>query len=101
MASGNPENPGFGQVTDHPSRLGSGRMIRQSLRLGETRRLVPVSAYTGDPIRRYGFQKSGKSRIWGVVRGAAAGGPRRRPRVRPMESFLIDNEIGNKTGFGD
>ncbi|KAI1728463.1 hypothetical protein DdX_00648 [Ditylenchus destructor] len=28
MASGNPENPGFGQVTDHATGLGSGRVIR-------------------------------------------------------------------------
>ncbi|KAI1714890.1 hypothetical protein DdX_08162 [Ditylenchus destructor] len=64
MASGNPENPGFGQVTNPPSGLGLGRVIRQSLPLGETRRLVPVSspnrAFTG----RYGFRKSGKSWIW-------------------------------------
>ncbi|KAI1723552.1 hypothetical protein DdX_03713 [Ditylenchus destructor] len=85
MASGNPENPEFGQVTDPPSRLGSGRVIRQSLPLGETRRLVPVSVPANQPIRRYGFRKSGKSWIWGVVRGAAAGRPRRRPRVRAME----------------
>ncbi|KAI1694514.1 hypothetical protein DdX_20074 [Ditylenchus destructor] len=57
MASGNPENPGFAQVTDHPSRLGSGRVIRQSLRLGETRRLVPVSAWTNPNSGRYGFRK--------------------------------------------
>ncbi|KAI1708891.1 hypothetical protein DdX_11651 [Ditylenchus destructor] len=81
MASGNPENPGFGQVTDHPSRLGSGRVIRQSLRLGETRRLVPVSAYTGDPIRRSGFRKSGKS--W-MTKGAAV---RRSRWGSPMESY--------------
>ncbi|KAI1714877.1 hypothetical protein DdX_08146 [Ditylenchus destructor] len=42
MASGNPENPGFGQVTDHPSRLGSGRVIRQSLRLGQLSRLTSL-----------------------------------------------------------
>ncbi|KAI1703769.1 hypothetical protein DdX_14708 [Ditylenchus destructor] len=48
MASGNPENPGFGRVTDPPSPLGFGRVIRQSLRLGETRRLVPVSSPNRD-----------------------------------------------------
>ncbi|KAI1716199.1 hypothetical protein DdX_07233 [Ditylenchus destructor] len=70
MASGNPENPGFGQVTDHPSRLGSGRMIRQSLPLGETRRLVPVSAYTGEDIEMH---TDGEG--WSAAE----------PRVRPME----------------
>ncbi|KAI1698358.1 hypothetical protein DdX_17952 [Ditylenchus destructor] len=57
------------------------RIRAQSLPLGDTRRLVPVSprrfAFSGI----YGFRKSGKSWIWGVVRGEAAGGPRRRPRV--------------------
>ncbi|KAI1721984.1 hypothetical protein DdX_04274 [Ditylenchus destructor] len=61
MASGNPENPGFGQVTDHPSRVGSGCVIRGWLRLSEPRRLVPIPACTGDPIQRFGFRKSGKS----------------------------------------
>ncbi|KAI1711929.1 hypothetical protein DdX_09890 [Ditylenchus destructor] len=44
MASGNPENPGLGQVTDPPSPLGFGRVIRQSLPLDEPSRLVPVSS---------------------------------------------------------
>ncbi|KAI1696080.1 hypothetical protein DdX_19237 [Ditylenchus destructor] len=44
-------------------------MIRQSLHLGETRRLVPVSPTTFASTGRYGFRKSGKSWIWGVVRG--------------------------------
>ncbi|KAI1701093.1 ubiquitin carboxyl-terminal hydrolase domain-containing protein [Ditylenchus destructor] len=35
MASGNSEYPGFGRVTDPPSPLGFGRVIRQSLRLGK------------------------------------------------------------------
>ncbi|KAI1709739.1 hypothetical protein DdX_11132 [Ditylenchus destructor] len=72
MASGNPENPGFGQVTDQPSRLLSGRMIRQSLPLGELNRLVPVSVPANQPIRRYGFRKSGKSWIWAGHRSAVA-----------------------------
>ncbi|KAI1704393.1 hypothetical protein DdX_14260 [Ditylenchus destructor] len=57
MASGNPENPGFGRVTDPPSPLGFGRVIRQSLRLGETRRLVPVSSPNRASTERYGFRK--------------------------------------------
>ncbi|KAI1693247.1 hypothetical protein DdX_20767 [Ditylenchus destructor] len=61
MASENPENPGFGQVTDPPSVLGFGRVIRQSLPLGETRRLVPVSGPNRASTGRYGFRKSGKS----------------------------------------
>ncbi|KAI1717041.1 hypothetical protein DdX_06766 [Ditylenchus destructor] len=57
MASGNPENPGFGRVTDPPSPLGFGRVIRQSLRLGERRRLVPVSSPNWASTGRYGFRK--------------------------------------------
>ncbi|KAI1726311.1 hypothetical protein DdX_03025 [Ditylenchus destructor] len=68
MASGDPENPGFGQVTDHASVLGSGRVIRQSLRLGELSRLVPVSQATFASTGFYGFRKSGKS--W-MTMGAA------------------------------
>ncbi|KAI1702290.1 hypothetical protein DdX_15557 [Ditylenchus destructor] len=68
MASGNPENPGFGQVIDHPSQLGSGRVIHESLRLGELSRLVPVSPGTSAISGIYGFRKSGKS--WMTV-GAA------------------------------
>ncbi|KAI1729021.1 hypothetical protein DdX_01236 [Ditylenchus destructor] len=64
MASGNPENPGFGQVTDHAAPLGSGRVIRQSLRLEELSRLVPVSLATFASTGIYGFRKSGKSWIW-------------------------------------
>ncbi|KAI1712175.1 hypothetical protein DdX_09718 [Ditylenchus destructor] len=73
MASGNPENPGFGQVTDPPSGLRSGRVIRQSLRLGETRRLVPVSAWTNHFAGRCGFRKSGKSWTGAPPCGEAAG----------------------------
>ncbi|KAI1712221.1 hypothetical protein DdX_09768 [Ditylenchus destructor] len=54
MASRNTENPGFGQVTDHPSQLGSGRVIRQSLRLGQLSRLVPVSPTKIDAAGIYG-----------------------------------------------
>ncbi|KAI1697164.1 piwi domain-containing protein [Ditylenchus destructor] len=68
MASGNPENPGFGQVTDHASPLGSGRVIHESLRLGELSRLVPVSPGTSAISGIYGFRKSGKS--W-MTKGAA------------------------------
>ncbi|KAI1713998.1 hypothetical protein DdX_08884 [Ditylenchus destructor] len=90
MASGNPENPGFGQVTDHPSRLGSGRVICQSLRLGETRRLVPVSAYTGDASRRYSFRKSGKS--W-MTMGAAM----RRSRWVVLWNLLTNGLCGKNS----
>ncbi|KAI1696339.1 dynein light chain type 1 domain-containing protein [Ditylenchus destructor] len=38
-------------------RFGSGRVIRQSLRLGETRRLVPVSPTKIDSAGIYGFRK--------------------------------------------
>ncbi|KAI1723722.1 hypothetical protein DdX_03893 [Ditylenchus destructor] len=65
MASGNPENPGFGAGLTFQSALGSGRVIHQSLRLGETRRLVPVSPTKIDSAGIYGFRKSGKSWIWG------------------------------------
>ncbi|KAI1723629.1 hypothetical protein DdX_03793 [Ditylenchus destructor] len=94
MASGNPENPGFGQVTDHPSRLGSGRMTRQSLPLGETRRLVPVSAYTGDPIRRYGFRKSGKSWIWPGHRSPVA------PRIWAYDTSIASSRRNKTIGTG-
>ncbi|KAI1698574.1 hypothetical protein DdX_17822 [Ditylenchus destructor] len=79
MASGNPENPGFGQVADHPSPLGSGRVIRQSLPLGERSRLVPVSPSTLASTGIYGFRKSGKS--W-MTKGAAK---RRSRGGSPME----------------
>ncbi|KAI1713858.1 GC-rich sequence DNA-binding factor-like protein domain-containing protein [Ditylenchus destructor] len=69
MASGNPENPRIGRVTNPPSVLGFGRVIHESLRLDERRRLVPVSSPNRASTGRYGFRKSGKSRIWGVVRG--------------------------------
>ncbi|KAI1713930.1 papain family cysteine protease domain-containing protein [Ditylenchus destructor] len=46
------------------SALGSGRVIRQSRRLGETRRLVPVSQTNNAYSGIYGFRKSEKSRIW-------------------------------------
>ncbi|KAI1695687.1 hypothetical protein DdX_19460 [Ditylenchus destructor] len=68
MASGNPENPGFGQVTDHASGLGSGRVIRRSLRLGELSRLVPVSLGTFASTGIYGFRK-----ILDLVRGGGRG----------------------------
>ncbi|KAI1725389.1 rab-GTPase-TBC domain-containing protein [Ditylenchus destructor] len=74
MASGNPENPWFGHGLTFQSPLGSGRVIRQSLRLGERSRLVPVSPTTFASTGIYGFRKSGKSWIWGVFRGEAAGG---------------------------
>ncbi|KAI1698338.1 hypothetical protein DdX_17970 [Ditylenchus destructor] len=61
MASRNPENPGFGHVTDHASGLGSGRVIHESLRLEELSRLVPVSPGTSASSGIYGFRKSGKS----------------------------------------
>ncbi|KAI1700718.1 hypothetical protein DdX_16527 [Ditylenchus destructor] len=64
MASGNPENPGFGPVLTFAAQLGSGRVIRQSPPLGETRRLVPVSPTTFANTGIYGFRKSGKSWIW-------------------------------------
>ncbi|KAI1728251.1 hypothetical protein DdX_00416 [Ditylenchus destructor] len=68
MASGYPENPGFGHGLTFQSQLGSGRVIRQSLRLGETRRLVPVSPTTLANTGIYGFRISGKS--W-MTMGAA------------------------------
>ncbi|KAI1699166.1 hypothetical protein DdX_17500 [Ditylenchus destructor] len=45
------------------SPLGSGRVIRQSLPLGERSRLVPVSPTTFVTTGIYGFRKSGKSWI--------------------------------------
>ncbi|KAI1729084.1 cuticlin-like protein 19 [Ditylenchus destructor] len=86
MASGNPENPGFGQVTDPPSRLRSGRVIRQTVALGETK---PLPKFQVSQISQSRDMASGKSRIWGVVRGAAAGGPRRRPRFFPQQAELF------------
>ncbi|KAI1723638.1 hypothetical protein DdX_03802 [Ditylenchus destructor] len=52
-----PENPGFGHGLTFQSALGSGRVVRQSLRLGETRRLVPVSPTKIDSAGIYGFRK--------------------------------------------
>ncbi|KAI1728890.1 hypothetical protein DdX_01098 [Ditylenchus destructor] len=101
MASGNPENPRFGQVTDHPSRLGSGRMTRQSLPLGETRRLVPVSAYTGDPIRRYGFRKSGPRRSRGFQELSSMANSKRRKlddiRNEELTTFSTTSECSSIT----
>ncbi|KAI1728718.1 hypothetical protein DdX_00916 [Ditylenchus destructor] len=51
------ENPGFGAGLTFAAPLGSGRVIRQSLRLGETRRLVPVSPTKIDSAGIYGFRK--------------------------------------------
>ncbi|KAI1716397.1 hypothetical protein DdX_07447 [Ditylenchus destructor] len=79
MASGNPENPGFGHVTDHAAQLGSGRVIRQSLRLEELSRMVPVSPGTSKISGIYGFRNSGKS--W-MTKGAAK---RRSRGGSPME----------------
>ncbi|KAI1717975.1 hypothetical protein DdX_06384 [Ditylenchus destructor] len=56
------------QILHNDSPLGSGRVIRQSLPLGETRRLVPVSPSTFATTEIYGFRKSGKS--W-MTMGAA------------------------------
>ncbi|KAI1725800.1 hypothetical protein DdX_02480 [Ditylenchus destructor] len=72
MASGNPENPGFGKVTDRPSQLGFGRVIRQSLALDKLSRLVPVSPTTFATTGIYGFRKSGKSWIWQGHRSSVA-----------------------------
>ncbi|KAI1720803.1 ground-like domain-containing protein [Ditylenchus destructor] len=94
MASGNPENPGFRQVTDHPSRLGSGRMIRQSLPLGETRRLVPVSVPANQRIRRYGFRKSGKSRISPGHRSPVA------PRIWAYDTSIASSRRDKTIGTG-
>ncbi|KAI1722088.1 hypothetical protein DdX_04391 [Ditylenchus destructor] len=72
IASGNPENPGLGRVTDHPSPLGFGRVIHESLRLDEPSRLVPVSSPKRASTGRYGFRKSGKSWIWASHRFSVA-----------------------------
>ncbi|KAI1694061.1 hypothetical protein DdX_20315 [Ditylenchus destructor] len=63
--------------------LGSGRVICQSLPLGERSRLVPVSPTKIATTGRYGFRKSGKSRIWGAPCGEAA--------VCPVKSLLNKN----------
>ncbi|KAI1722135.1 hypothetical protein DdX_04441 [Ditylenchus destructor] len=79
MVSGNPENPGFGQATDHPSQLGSGRVIHESLRLGQLSRLVPVSPGTSANSGIFGFRKILDDR----GRRHAA-----KPLGGPMELFL-------------
>ncbi|KAI1694583.1 hypothetical protein DdX_20042 [Ditylenchus destructor] len=94
MGSGNPENPGFGQVTDHPSVLGSGRVIRQSLRLGETRRLVPVSPSTFAITGRYGFRKSGKSWIWPGHRSPVG------TRIRACDTSIASSRRDKTIGTG-
>ncbi|KAI1694713.1 hypothetical protein Ddc_21875 [Ditylenchus destructor] len=57
MASGNPENPGFGPELTFASQLGSGRVVYESLPLGERERLVLTwqteIVYSGI----YGFRK--------------------------------------------
>ncbi|KAI1705668.1 hypothetical protein DdX_13462 [Ditylenchus destructor] len=54
------------------SPLGFGRVIRQSLPLGERRRLVPVSSQNRASTGRYGFRKSEKSWIWPGHRSSVA-----------------------------
>ncbi|KAI1693008.1 hypothetical protein DdX_20893 [Ditylenchus destructor] len=80
------------------SRLGSGRVIRQSLPLGETRRLVPVSVPANQPIRRYGFRKSGKSWIWAGHRSPVA--PSFRARDTSIASSRRDKTIGTGLSSG-
>ncbi|KAI1726253.1 hypothetical protein DdX_02962 [Ditylenchus destructor] len=87
MASGNPENPGFGHGLTSQSQLGSGRVKRQSLRLGETRGLVPVSPTKIDSAGIYGFRKSGKFWIWGVGRGCE------QPIASPQLSYYVDDTM--------
>ncbi|KAI1714285.1 hypothetical protein DdX_08377 [Ditylenchus destructor] len=94
MASGNPENPGFGQVTDHASGLGSGRVIRQSLPLGETRRLVPVSLGTFASTGIYGFRKSGKSWIWAGHRSRVGA------RIRACDTSIASSRRDKTIGTG-
>ncbi|KAI1729543.1 hypothetical protein DdX_01789 [Ditylenchus destructor] len=98
MASGNPENPGFGKVTDPPSGLRSRRVIRQSLRLGETRRLVPVSHAANPYSRRYGFRKSGKSWIRQGHRSPV--GPRIWASDTSIASSRRDKTIGTGLACG-
>ncbi|KAI1725713.1 hypothetical protein DdX_02389 [Ditylenchus destructor] len=94
MASGNPENPGFGRVTDPPSPLGFGRVIRQSLRLGERRRLVPVSSPTSTTTGRYGFRKSGKSWIWPGHRSSVAA------RIWACDTSIASSRPAESIGTG-
>ncbi|KAI1717231.1 hypothetical protein DdX_06968 [Ditylenchus destructor] len=94
MASGNPENPGFGQVTDHASGLGSGRVIRQSLRLGELSRLVPVSQATFASTGIYGFRKSGKSWIWPGHRSRVGA------RIRACDTSIASSRRAESIGTG-
>ncbi|KAI1718263.1 hypothetical protein DdX_06683 [Ditylenchus destructor] len=89
-----PENPGFGQVTDHASGLGSGRVIRQSLPLGETRRLVPVSLGTFASTGIYGFRKSGKSWIWPGHRSRVGA------RIRACDTSIASSRRAESIGTG-
>ncbi|KAI1714913.1 integral membrane protein DUF106 domain-containing protein [Ditylenchus destructor] len=84
-------------MTDMLKALGSGRVIRQSLRLGETRRLVPVSPTKIDSAGIYGFRKSGKSWIWGVANFPI--GARIRACDTSIASSRRDKTIG--TGLAD
>ncbi|KAI1707912.1 hypothetical protein DdX_12142 [Ditylenchus destructor] len=94
MPSGNPENPGFGQVTDHASGLGSGRVIRQTLRLSELSRLVPVSLATFAISGRYAFRKSGKSRIWPGHRSCVGA------RIRACDTSIALSRGAESIGTG-
>ncbi|KAI1716396.1 hypothetical protein DdX_07446 [Ditylenchus destructor] len=94
MASGNPENPGFGHVTDHAAQLGSGRVIRQSLHLGELSRLVPVSPGTSTISGICGFRKSGKSWIWPGHRSRCAA------RFRACDTSIASSRRAESIGTG-
>ncbi|KAI1731470.1 hypothetical protein Ddc_00288 [Ditylenchus destructor] len=88
MPSGNPENPGFGQVTDFQSRLLFGRVIYQTIALNETNTLAnfqdqqmglrEVMAF-GDP-ENPGFRAGPPSQKNDFGRA---------PRRRPRESYGI------------
>ncbi|KAI1704979.1 hypothetical protein DdX_13909 [Ditylenchus destructor] len=69
-------------------------MIRQSLRLAETRRLVPVSAWTNPNSGRYGFQNSGKSWICTGHRSPVA------PRIRACDTSIASSRRAESIGTG-
>ncbi|KAI1704044.1 hypothetical protein DdX_14545 [Ditylenchus destructor] len=76
------------------SQLGSGRVIRQSLRLGELSRLVPVSPGTSAISGIYGFRKSGKSWIWAGHRSRVAA------RFRACDTSIASSRRAESIGTG-
>ncbi|KAI1708898.1 hypothetical protein DdX_11661 [Ditylenchus destructor] len=70
------------------------RVIRQSLRLDELSRLVPVSSPTSTTTGRYGFRKSGKSGIWPGHKSSVAA------RILACDTSIASSRRAESIGTG-